>query len=449
MADTLSISRIIRRDGSIVKYSRDRIANAIFKATLSTGNPNRQLADQAARRAEQILLKTYSDDTMPSVEDIQDIVENTLMVSRLTKIAHNYIVYRHQRAQLRAQRSQPFEMSDIVPYKKIYEVLLWNINHRCDSIGSINSLIAEGGFPELVRASESRYHEEITVAIEKLAARLKQVRVVIVAGPSSSGKTTTTIKIGEGLAKLNTRLKTINIDNYFFDLDKHPKDEFGDHDYETPHALDLELINRHLQDLLDGKTIDMPHYDFKSGKQIPNAERFSLAKNEVLLIDSLHGLYKGMTGGIPDACKFRFYIETLGQFRTADGTFMRWADNRLLRRMVRDQHHRNLKPIQTLTHWHYVRTSELTHIIPFINTSDCVINSALPYELPVLKARLFSFFSKAIEKFKDDPGRQDAYIRARRVRELLQPLMKVSDDSVIPRDSLLREFIGNSGYTYH
>lgn len=416
---------------------------------MSTGNPNRELADQVALRAEKILLKTYSDDTMPSVEDIQDIVENTLMASRLTKIARNYIVYRHQRAQLRAQRSQPFEMSDIVPYKKIYEVLLWNITHRCDSVHSINELIAEGAFPELVTASEERYNQEITAAIQKLAERLQQVRIVIVAGPSSSGKTTTTIKIGEALARMNTRLKTMNIDNYFFDLEKHPKDEFGDHDYETPQALDLDLINRHLEDLLNDKAIDMPHYDFKAGRQIPGAERFALAKNEVLLIDSLHGLYKGMTRSVPDTCKFRFYIETLGQFRAADGTFMRWADNRLLRRMVRDQHHRNLKPIQTLTHWHYVRTSELTHIIPFINTSDCVINSALPYELPILKGRLFHFFSRAIEKFKDDPGRQDAYIRARRVYELLQPLRKVSDDTTIPSDSLLREFIGKSRYTYH
>jgi uridine kinase len=155
-----------------------------------------------------------------------------------------------------------------------------------------------------------------------------------------------------------------------------------------------------------------------------------------------------MTSAIPAEKKFRLYIETLGQLRNADGEFMRWADNRLLRRMLRDSWRRNLQPLETLAHWHYVRRSELRHIIPFIGNVDYVVNSALPYELPILKARLFPFFPEALLKFRDHAKRQDAFIRAKRVAEFLEPLTAVADDSAVPRQALLREFIGGSEYTY-
>jgi uridine kinase len=134
--------------------------------------------------------------------------------------------------------------------------------------------------------------------------------------------------------------------------------------------------------------------------------------------------------------------------RAADGTFMRWADNRLLRRMIRDKNHRNLQPMGTLTHWHYVRRSELKHIIPFIGRADFVLNTALPYELPILKARLWDYIPDAIERFRNDPHRQDAYVRAKRVHDLLSPIREVKDDACVPGNSLLREFIGGSVYKY-
>jgi uridine kinase len=174
----------------------------------------------------------------------------------------------------------------------------------------------------------------------------------------------------------------------------------------------------------------------------------ALADNEVLLIDSLHGLYERMTHGVPPDHKLKLYIETLGQFRTGDGTLMRWADNRLLRRMIRDRQHRNYRPIQTLTHWHYVRRSELRNIIPFIKHTDCIINSALPYELPLLRKRLFRTIASVRNRYRDDPKRLDAHIRASRVHDLLKPLSMVEDETCVPPDSLIREFIGGSCYRY-
>lgn len=448
MAKSCPIKKIIKRDGTVVRYTRSRITAAILKATASTGKPNQKLADSMGAKVEQALIDTYGSDTMPSVEDIQDVVENVLMENRLTRIARNYIIYRHQRAMARAARAYAFEVTDNVPYRKLYEVLRWNMEHRCGSVADLNRLIRAGAFPDLVRAADERYKGEVGLAAAAILDDLKKIRIVIVAGPSSSGKTTTTIKVSEKLRKAGVGFKAINIDHYFFDLDRHPRDEFGDYDYETPQALDLELINEHLAALLDGKTVKTPHYDFKTGIRQPDVHELSLAKNEILLIDSLHGLYEGMTSSVPADNKFRLYIETLGQFKADDGTFMRWSDNRLLRRMIRDKDHRNLQPIQTLTHWHYVRRSELKNIIPFIKTTDCIVNSALPYELPVLKHRLFRYVRSSINRYKDDPKRLDAHIRANRVHELLKSIRSVSDDSCIPSDSLLREFIGGSRYRY-
>ncbi len=447
-AENTAIGSIIKRDGTVVPYDRDRIATAIFKAATSVGGENREQADQVAERVEQALIDTYGPDATPTVEDIQDVVEETLINEGHARTARAYILYRAKRAEEREKRSVLAEVTDNIPYKKIYDVLRWNMDHGCDTVDGINAIIADGRYPELVQAAEQRYHEEVGVGAEQILARMPDIKMVIIAGPSSSGKTTTMIKVSERLKETGLALKGINIDHYFYDLEMHPKDEFGDYDYETPQALDLELINRHLAELVSGKTIKTPHYDFKTGKRKLDVHEMKLEKHEILLIDSLHGLYDKMTESIPTENKFKLYIETLGQVRNREGLFMRWADNRLMRRMIRDSWHRNLQPLQTLTHWHYVRKSELQYIIPFIKSVDYVVNSAMPHELPLHKARLFQYFPEGMELYRDDPKRQDAYIRAKRVYDFMKDLTEMQDDSALPSKSLLREFFGGSEYEY-
>jgi len=447
-SDDGTITRIVKRNGTIVPFDGDRIVIAIFKVAASVGGSNRELAERLSLKVKEVLAGTYGKDSIPTVEDIQDVVEETLIEEGHAKTARAYILYRARRAEAREARSIQGEFSDNIPYKKIYDVLRWNMDHGCDSVDGINRIIAEGRYPDLVHAVEKRYDAEVALGADQMLERIPGIRVVIIAGPSSSGKTTTTIKVSEKLQSAGMRLKAINVDHYFYDLEMHPKDEFGDYDYETPQALDLELINQHLVQLLEGKTIKTPHYDFKTGKRTLDVHEMKIEENEIVLIDSLHGLYDAMTHSIPAEKKFRLYIETLGQVRSKAGIFMRWADNRLMRRMIRDSWHRNLKPLQTLTHWHYVRRSELRNIIPFICTVDYLVNSAMPHELPIMKNKLFSFFPEAMEQFKDEPKRQDAYIRAKRVYELLNDLTEMPDDGTIPEKSLLREFIGGSQYKY-
>ena len=322
------------------------------------------------------------------------------------------------------------------------------MDHDCESIAGINRIIDEGRHPELVAACEDRFANECRAAGKRLLDRGNDVRLIIVAGPSSSGKTTTTIKMAEHLALHGKKMRAFHVDNYFFDLEMHPKDEFGDYDYETPQALDIALINQHLEQLLAGKTVRTPHYDFQTGKRTMDVHEMRLEGDEILLMDCLHGLFSDMTRSVADTHKFRLYIETLGQLRNDKDEFMRWADNRLMRRMIRDSWSRNHGVMETLTHWHYVRKSELQYIIPFIGNVDFVVNSAMAYEFPVLKNKLFHHFPDAIGLYRNDFKRQDAYLRAQRIMQFLEPLHELVDESCIPPNALFREFIGGSSYTY-
>ena len=441
------IKTIIKRDGQIVPYDRSRITNAIFKAAASTGGFGFEEADGLSRIVEQRTAESYAEQ-IATVEDLQDIVESVLMENGHLKTARAYIIYRQKRTEVREARRGAIEATDNIPYKLIYEVLRWNIEQGCESIAGLNRIMEEGNYPDLVAACEERYRNECRAAGKRMLDHGDDVRLVIVAGPSSSGKTTTTIKLEEQLAAHGKKLKAINVDHYFFDLEMHPKDEFGDYDYETPQALDIGLINEHLEHLLAGRSIRTPYYDFHTGKRTLNVHEMHLADDEVLLMDCLHGLYSDMTRSVPDHRKFRLYIETLGQLRNERDEFMRWADHRLLRRMIRDSWSRNHDAMSTLTHWHYVRKSELQYIIPFIGNVDFVVNSAMPYEFPVLKDRLFHFLPEAIERYRKDFKRQDAYLRAQRIMQFLEPLRTDVDEACIPSRSLFREFIGGSAYRY-
>lgn len=335
-----------------------------------------------------------------------------------------------------------------IPHWVTEKVLDWNRIHGVDTVQGLNRRVKDGSFPELIKAEEERYHDEVAKAAALIAEHLDRIRIVIVAGPSSSGKTTTTTKISEKLQKLGYRFKLLNLDNYFWDLELHPKDEFGDYDFETPQALDLKLINQHLGELLEGKTVQSPCYNFKTGLREEETVPFNLEENEILLLDCLHGLYQEMTDSITDSKKFRLYIETLSMMRGIDNRWIRWTDIRLLRRMVRDIWHRSYSPVATIGHWHYVRKSEMKHIVPFITKVDYVFNGALSYELPIHKKYMFKYVIEAMDKFRDMPKKKDAYRRAERVFNLLNSIEVCADDSIVPKDSLLREFIGGSSYEY-
>ncbi len=442
------ITRIIKRDGRLVAFNKLKITNAIYRAAASLGGRDRDRAESLADQVVQRIHATYPAGATPSVEDIQDSVEKVLVDNGHAKTAKAFILYRFQRARNREQKPEVAGVQDHVPYKVLWRVLAWNVDHGCHTVEALNRQVREGGWKKLIREAERAYHDEIQHVSGLIVKRLPDLRLVIVAGPSSSGKTTTTTKISERLKARGHSFLLMNLDNYFKELSHQPKDEYGDYDFEMPAALDLDLINEHLGLLLDGKPIRMPLYNFKTGGREKETREFRLKDKEILLIDSLHGLFEGMTRNIAPESAFRFYIEALCQIKDNDGEFVRWADLRMMRRMVRDSWHRSYDPAMTVGHWHYVRKSELRYIVPYIQSVDYIFNGSLPYELPYHRARLLGLMPDIVQRFKGDPKKADAFLRAQRVERLLATLAPEVPDEDVPRDSLLREFIGGGDYRY-
>ncbi len=443
------ITHVVKRSGAIVPFVPERIINAIYRAVVSVGGRDREIAVKLGQQVVKILEDTCPPDHNPHIEEIQDVVERVLIENGHAKEAKHYILYRDERTRRRAEgadrRSKP---SGNIPWAKIWYVLNWAAEHKVNTIEKLNNRVAKGEFPAIVNESESAYLLDVENATEHVAERGQDLKMVVITGPSSSGKTTTTIKLSKGLEQRGFKLVTLNVDNYFFDLELHPKDEFGDYDFETPQALDLPLINEHLEKLIAGEEVKIPYYNFKTGQRQDAVTPMKLAADEIILIDSLHGLYPDMTQAIPAEQKFFLYLEPLLQMKDRQGEYIRWTDIRLIRRMLRDAAHRAYDHRKTLLHWHYVRASEMRNIIPYINTADYLINTAMPYELSLYSHQLLDMFAEWTREFQDDPLREDALMRAERVSDVLSQITPVDDDSAVPQDSVLREFIGGSIYEY-
>lgn len=449
-----TIQNIVKRSGAIVPFNPERIANAIYRAAVAVGGRDRVTAEHLAAQVVEILEARMTPGHIPTVEEIQDTVEKVLIESGHARVAKAYILYREERARARHERatlaSRP---SENIPWAKIWHVLDWSLEHGVHTAMALNERLGRGELASIVQEAEAAYNEDVENAAEMVAARRATLRIVIITGPSSSGKTTTTMKLAARLQRMGMKLVTLNVDHYFFDLELHPKDEFGDYDFETPQALDLALINTHLMRLIAGEEVRIPYYDFKTGHRLNDHTPMKLGPDEVILIDSLHGLYPDMTGGVPDEQKFKLYLEPLLQMKLpaeADraAEYVRWTDLRLIRRMLRDAVHRAYDPRRTLEHWHYVRSSEMRNIIPHIQETDYIVNTGMPFELPVYRARMLAQFEAWEIQYRDDPLRQDAYQRVARILRALRSVSAVEDESIIPPDSVLREFIGGSCYEY-
>lgn len=444
------IKSVIKRTGAIVPFNQERIANAIYRAAVAVGGRDKDKAKELSDKVVALLNEKFPEGSTPHIEDIQDIVEKVLIENGHAKVAKEYILYRDERKRAReAENRYASKLNENIPWQKVWRNLDWAVSHNLHTVAHLNERIAKGEFPQIVHESECLYEDDVELAANLIIERLDSLRMVMISGPSSSGKTTTTIKLEQKLIKKGFKFKALNVDHYFFDLELHPKDEFGDYDFETPQALDLELINEHLVKLSRGEEVMIPRYDFKTGTRTLNVTPMKLEKDELLLIDSLHGLYPAFSKDISIDLKFKLYLEPLLQMKGLDGKYVRWTDIRLIRRMLRDSVFRAYNPQQTLEHWHYVRSSELRNIIPYSNTADFVISSAMPYELPIYANRMLKLFEEWSVKYKDDVLKQDAFERASRVYNLLKTVTPVADESPIPGDSVIREFIGGSTLQYH
>ena len=293
------IKKIKKRSGAVVNFNPDRISNAIYRAAVAVGGRDRVTSERLSAQVVALLEQNAPPGYIPDIEQVQDAVEKVLIENGHARVAKAYILYREERARSRGINAElASKPSGNIPWAKIWHVLDWAASHNVHTIQHYNDRMANGDLPDIIHDSEKAYHEDVESAVEMIAQRKDELRLVIITGPSSSGKTTTTAKISEHLKRLGINLVTLNVDHYFFDLSLHPIDEFGDYDFETPQALDLHLINEHIRALIAGKEVKIPYYDFKIGKRTSNQTPMRLNAGEMILIDSLHGLYPEMTQGI-------------------------------------------------------------------------------------------------------------------------------------------------------
>ncbi len=443
------IRHIIKRTGNRSEFDIARIQVAIYKAAAAIGGKDRAKADRLA----ELVVKELeaSGLTEPSVEDVQDTVERVLIHEGHAATAKSYILYRFERHRMRGGElgTRHGGRQETIPWKLLWRTLVWNQDHDCDTLEGLNRWVQGSRLVELMREADEEYERQLDATADAVLNR-GGVRLLVIAGPSSSGKTTTTMKLAERLAIRGCRLVTMNLDNYFRHLELHPRDGFGDYDYETPEAMDLPLINRHLEQLFAGQAVMMPRYDFVEGRQHLNQTALEMGRDDVLLLDTLHGLYPPLTQAIPRDQKFFVYIETFAQVRPVGGAFMKWTDLRLMRRMVRDAAFRGHSPGATLGHWHYVRRGEMKHIIPHLSSVDFIINGAIPYELPFLKRHIMPYLSGIVDSYRLDGRRHDAVVRGERLVELLSRVDSASPDQEreVGARALLREFVGGSQLKY-
>ena len=393
----------------------------------------------------------------PTIEIIQDEVLHALCSYGFQNTADAYACYRWGRHWLREGALTPAQFAgNGLPEERIEQTLAWNRQRGCHTVSGLNEIVRRGNIKPLVEESLARYEASLDEAARKVMARLNRgdaLRMLWVSGPSSSGKTTTTVKLTQRLEKEGLRFLMLNLDDYFWSLIEHPTDWINDRNFETPEALDIELLNQHLQLLLGGRAIEKPTYSFKEGRRTAS-KSIKLERDQILLLDCLHGLYPPITEGIEPAAQFRLYIETLNALYEGDGSsrrLSRFTDVRLIRRMLRDVQHRNHSPLLTLLHWHYVRAGELFSVIPLMGLADHVVNGGFPFDLPALKP----FFSgpgghlPRPEDLAAYPGFLDARIRYERVKNLLEAveglsLEQVASTDIIPGDAVVREFVGGS-----
>ncbi len=299
----------------------------------------------------------------------------------------------------------------------------------------LNRLVSLGKINDLIRIDETLQSNRLLNLAKEINKRRKDIKIVLMAGPSSSGKTTTSRKLRMYLESFGLHPRVLSMDDYFVERDENPMDENGNPDYECLEAIDLKLFDKQIEELLNGKTIKVPTYNFPLGTKEYKGE-MSLGEEDILLIEGIHALDSKILTNIPRSKKYKIYISALTELNIDNHNRVSTADNRMLRRMVRDNRTRNNNVEHTLKAWHSVRKGEEKYIFPYQDDADFTFNSALIYEIGVLKTYVEPLLYAV-------PQDSPYYAEAKRLIEFLRLFLPIPAD-VIPQDSILREFIGGS-----
>ena len=335
----------------------------------------------------------------------------------------------------------------VIPEKTEYRKLAWSLGEyddmhkilNVDTLDKLNNAVRENTVKDIIMIDEALHEKKIANIADEIAKR-KDVKIILIAGPSSSGKTTFAQRLGIQLKINGLRPVTISVDNYFVEREDTPRDENGEYDFECLEAIDTKLFNEHLEKLLNGGEVEMPSFDFKIGTKKYDGNKIKLEKDDVLVIEGIHCLNDELTKKIPREQKYKVYISALTVLNMDYCNRISSRDNRLIRRMVRDYQFRGYSAKQTIATWDNVTKGEEKYIFPFQEEADSMFNTSLIYELSVLKNIAMPLLEEIMPEDKE-------YAEARRIINMLKYFEPISNQ-LVPTNSLVKEFMGGGDFKY-
>ena len=337
----------------------------------------------------------------------------------------------------------PSKLGELIRQDKLFDI--FKEHHRWQdilgirTIGDLNNAVDKGFTTGLINVAEALQEKKISRIAEQIAER-KGVRMVLIAGPSSSGKTTTCKRLSIQLLTNGLKPVGISLDDYFVDRELTPKDESGDYDFEHVEALNIPLLNEQMNALMAGEEVELPKYNFQTGKSERSGKKLRLKGNEILVVEGIHALNPMLTAQIPEECKFRVYASALTTILLDNHNYVPTTDNRLLRRIVRDYKYRGISAQETIRRWPSVRAGENRWIFPYQENADVMFNTAMLFELAVIKQQAEPLLELV-------PENCDEYSEAYRLLKFLKYIRPIPNRQ-LPPTSLLREFLGGSSFKY-
>ena len=336
----------------------------------------------------------------------------------------------------------PEVLGECIKQDKMFDV--FKQHHRgqdivgLSTVGDLNEAVSKGDAADIINVSEALQEKVISRIAEDIANR--KVRIVLISGPSSSGKTTTCKRLSVQLLCNGIRPIGISLDDYFLDRDKTPRDEKGDYDYEHLHSLNIPLLNEQMEALFRGEEVELPRYNFLTGRSEWSGTHLQLKETDVLVVEGIHALNPELTANIPEQLKFRVYASALTTILLDRHNYIPTTDNRLLRRIIRDHKYRGVDARETIRRWPSVRRGEQRWIFPYQENADVMFNTAMLYELAVIR-------QQAMPLLEQVPENCDEFSEAHRLLKFLRYFTPLTDDQ-LPPTSLLREFLGGSSFKY-
>lgn len=353
---------------------------------------------------------------------------------------YNLVLYNNGFVLQFPDEKNPYTISPFVPEPKLSNIFReseqWARIMGVDTVGSLNDVVSKGSIKDLILISEALHEKKIAQIADEISKHKDKLGVILVAGPSSSGKTTFAQRLAIQLRVNGMSPHAISVDDYFVDREHTPRNENGELDFESIEAIDIELFNKHMLLLLQGEMVEIPTFNFKTGLREYRGNKLQLDTNDVLIVEGIHGLNERLTSSIPKENKFKVYISCLTQLNVDYHNRISTTDTRLIRRMIRDYKHRGMSPERTLELWPLVRKGEQKNIFPYQEEADVMFNSALIYELAALKQK--------IEPLLFQVERTSPYFaEAKRILKFLEYFLSI-DTIDIPANSIVREFVGGS-----